>query len=54
MTKEQQQIIDQLRDQGYAISIFTPEEIGEIRADLIEDAMVIAGNHALDQFKSHF
>lgn len=52
MTPEQQKVIDELRKAGYAVSIFTPEEVENLfRTDLIEDAMVAAGWEAIEQLK---
>lgn len=37
-------LIGILRNAGYAVTIFTPEEVGEVSHDNIEDAMIRAGN----------
>jgi hypothetical protein len=44
VTDEQQRIIDTLRSQGYAIALFTPDELGVADAADMEDMMVEAGN----------
>jgi len=36
-------IVDQLRERGYAVSIFTPEELEGAKTDNVEDCMVEAG-----------
>ena len=41
--KKVQDFMAWARDNGYAITIWTPEELGSIRARTIEDAMTSAG-----------
>jgi hypothetical protein len=43
MTKVQDEAIKKLRDLGYAISIFTPGEVGELHADRLEELMTKRG-----------
>jgi hypothetical protein len=43
MTDEQLTMIRTLRDQGYAIVIFTPDELGNAPSEAVEDAMVSNG-----------
>lgn len=45
MTDEQLAVIMQLRDQGFAVCVFTPEEIetGSASTDDIEERMRMAG-----------
>jgi hypothetical protein len=43
MTRVQAEAIRKLRDLGYAISIFTPDEVGEASTDKLEDLMVDRG-----------
>lgn len=51
MTPAQQLAIDELRNAGYAVAIFTPEELSGVRADRVEDAMVYAGGNNIDILK---
>ena len=48
LTKEQQKVIDELRDQGYAVAIFTPNELNFARPDRVEDEMVSSGWEAIN------
>lgn len=43
MNEQQIKIVRQLRAQGYAVCIFTPEEMPYSAPDRIEDAMCEAG-----------
>lgn len=51
MTKTQLTALRQLRDKGYAIAIFTPEELSGAPVDDIEDRMVSEGWDAIDMLK---
>jgi hypothetical protein len=48
MTPAQQQAIDALRDEGYLVIIWTPEELGDIDASHIEDALIERGNEMIE------
>jgi hypothetical protein len=43
MTKEQIDVIRGLRDEGYAIAIFSPEELEDAPANKVEDDMISGG-----------
>jgi hypothetical protein len=43
MTDEQQRVIDEMRKEGYAITVFTPEEISDAESSNLEDIMVERG-----------
>lgn len=43
MTKEQLKVLQELRNDGYAVCVFTPEEIGETDVDELEDVMCERG-----------
>jgi hypothetical protein len=43
MNKEQLDVIRQLRSQGYAVCVFTPEEMPDSTPDMVEDAMCEGG-----------
>lgn len=51
MTTEEQQIVDSLRDQGYAVVIFTPDELDGASPDKVEDNLVSSGWEAIDVLK---
>lgn len=48
MTNEQQAAINQLRAEGYAVVIWTPEEIGWADIDQLEDLTISRGNDYLE------
>lgn len=48
MTHEQQRAIDTLRRQGYAIALFTPEEVGATDCDGLEAIMVEHGHSFIE------
>jgi len=48
MTPAQQQAIDALRDEGYLVILWTPEELGDIDASYIEDALIERGNEMIE------
>jgi hypothetical protein len=48
MTPAQQQAIYALRDEGYLVIIWTPEELGDIDASHIEDALIERGNEMIE------
>lgn len=54
MTDEQIKMIRDLRNQGYAISIFTPEELGNAPSEAVEDAMVSNGWDAIETLKDEY
>ena len=43
MTEEQSKVIDQLRDSGHVLIIWTPEEVGACPGDVLEDRCTEAG-----------
>lgn len=43
MTDEQTQAIAELRDAGYAVAVFKPEELGSADSSKVEDRMVEVG-----------
>ena len=47
MTDEQQDVINQLRDEGYCVVIWTPEELGDADANNLEDIVTERGNNYL-------
>lgn len=48
MTPEQKAAVEQLRSEGYAAVIFTPDEIKDADASHLEDILVERGNIFLD------
>lgn len=48
MTPEQKAAVEQLRSEGYAVVIFTPDEIKDADASHLEDILVERGNIFLD------
>lgn len=49
MTEEQSKVLQQLRNLGYAVCVFTPEEIGEADADELEDVLCERGYFFIEQ-----
>ena len=47
MTPEQEQAINALRDAGYAVIIWTPEEMGDTDPEWVEDCSISYGNEYL-------
>ena len=47
-----QMTIQQLRDEGYAVIVWTPEELGDCPADAIEDASIERGWDIIDYYRS--
>jgi hypothetical protein len=52
MTPEQQKIIHALRDEGYLIIIWTPQELDGIDPSHIEDALIERGNDMIEQLQT--
>ena len=48
MTPEQQKAIDNLRDEGYLVILWTPEELGDIDEIHIEDRLIELGNEMIE------
>ena len=47
MTDAQQAAINELRDAGYCVIIWTPEELGDADIDNLEDIVIERGNEYL-------
>lgn len=43
MTNEQSEVIESLRAEGYAVIIWTPEELGTAEAGLVQDRSIETG-----------
>jgi hypothetical protein len=48
MTEEHMKVIEELRDLGYAVCIFTPEELKGAKPHKVEDELVSAGWEIID------
>ena len=48
MTENQIKVLRELRSEGYAVCVFTPEEMGDIDIEQVEDAMCEAGWRQID------
>jgi hypothetical protein len=51
MTPEQKKIIQELRDAGYAVVIFSPAEVEGVSVDRLESRLVADGNDHIDDMK---
>ena len=45
------EMMRKMRNAGYAVAVFTPEEIGDLDAESIEEIMIISGNQHIDTHK---
>lgn len=48
MTPDQQKIINELRNAGYCVVIWTPEELGDIDSHALEDIVIERGNNFIE------
>ena len=48
MTEEQRKALDELRDAGHAVCVFTPEELKGVKPKYVEEAMCIGGFNSID------
>ena len=48
MSPEQQNTINQLRDEGYCVIIWTPEELGDTCSVRLEDIVIERGNEFIE------
>ena len=48
MTEQELEVIRKLRSEGYAIVIFTPEELEGADKGAVEDRMIESGWHAIE------
>ena len=51
MTKEEREVIQKLRDKGYAITIFAPDELGGVSTKTVEDLLVEQGTAIIEDLK---
>jgi hypothetical protein len=52
MSNDEIEVIRALRDKGYLIVIWTPEELMHINTDYLEDIIIEKGNDTIEHFKS--
>lgn len=53
MTQELDEVVafmQKYRDLGYAVVVFTPEELRGVNPERVEDAMIVEGNDLVDLF----
>ena len=53
MTPLQQQVINTLRDEGYCVILWTPEELGDIDSSALEDVVIERGNNFIEWAKDN-
>ena len=46
-------LMKQIKASGYAVAVFTPQELKDIPPEDIEDAMIVAGNQLIDWESEH-
>lgn len=51
MNEAQRQAVNTLRDEGYLVIIWTPEELGDIDASHMEDMLIERGNDMIEQLQ---
>ena len=51
MNATQQGVINELRDEGYCVVIWTPEEMGDVDSDHLEDIVIERGNNFIEYYK---
>jgi hypothetical protein len=51
MTKDQNETVRTLRDAGYLVIIWAPDELGDIDPRHIEDVLIERGNDMIEQLK---
>ena len=51
MKQEYRQAINAMRDEGYLVIIWTPEELGDIAASHVEDMLIERGNDMIEQLQ---
>ncbi len=51
MTEEQCSVIADLRNEGYAVALFSPEELAGVDANSVQNMMVEAGQDAITTLK---
>jgi len=54
LTNEELKIIRSLREKGFAVVIFTPEELQNVPPDKMEDGLVDCGWSAIDILKHEY
>jgi hypothetical protein len=52
MTKDQKEAVNTLRDAGYLVIIWAPDELGDVDASHIEDVLIERGNDMIEQLKA--
>jgi len=48
MNREQRTALYSLSDEGYAVIVWTPEELGDVSARLVEDRCIELGHQIID------
>ena len=48
MNKVQKAVIAELRLEGYAVVVFTPEELENVNSSLVEDELISRGNSIIE------
>lgn len=53
MTEAQLKAILELRSAGYAVCLFSPEELQGVNPHLVQDGMAVAGYQAIDELRDY-
>jgi len=52
MKKEWQDALNAMRDEGYCVIVWTPEELGDVDPGHVEDVCIERGNNMIESLKS--
>ncbi len=51
MKDEWKKVLREMRDEGYAVIVWTPEELGDVDPDWVMDASISYGNEYLIEYE---
>lgn len=51
MNKEQRQVLAELRHQGYAVIIWSPEELGDASVNQVQDRSIELGHRVIEDLQ---
>ena len=53
LTRKDKDRLSDLRDRGFTVVVFTPDELAGIDPDTLESELVTFGNHTLEALGNH-
>ena len=51
MKQHQQNVIDELRNEGWLVCLWTPGELGDCNVSQVEDRVIELGNEVIDNLQ---